>query len=466
MMTSYDAPRVPSYSPTVDITSLLRSWCSPGDIDKITMAHVRLDMIAVDSLVQPRLERLKELESEVAHLRAELDLISPILDKYHSFHAPIRRVPPEVLLSIFSHLDPGPLPLKDDAPWVLTRVCSSWRDIATHTPKLWSTIRMNYPSDFWNLGPDPSYMSTLVTSSLRYSKNAPLDITLNFYHTISATDRIVMLLTQHYTRWRSLVAGSDEFIPNVLPALEKLDLRMFSNVFETLQAPRLHTLILGRLDSVPFSRFLSLRCLECSITQSPQLITLLAEAKQLTSLQVDCQEYSVPEMLPGSGITSNLVELHLPTEVPEALLHVSFPLLHSLTLGFPLCPRPRDNPGDVGILDNLHCPRLSILILNDPICIHSLKRLLSCPISRLDLVAGAQSMYDALNSMPLPHLEDLRITDKSTSGYGEMLRVIKMKKNLRNVEIKSLSPESLRELFRNESFPEELTISFSLCSVY
>ncbi|KAK0214667.1 hypothetical protein EDD85DRAFT_502264 [Armillaria nabsnona] len=128
MMTSYDALRVPSYSPTVDITSLLRSWCSPGDIDKITMAHVRLDMIAVDSLVQPRLERLNELESEVAHLRAELDLISPILDKYHSFHGPIRRVPPEVLLSIFSHLKPGPLPLKDDAPWVLTRVCSSWRD--------------------------------------------------------------------------------------------------------------------------------------------------------------------------------------------------------------------------------------------------------------------------------------------------------------------------------------------------
>ncbi|PBK60259.1 hypothetical protein ARMSODRAFT_733770 [Armillaria solidipes] len=462
-MTSYDAMGIPSYSPTVDVTTLLRSWSSPDRIDKITMAHVRLDMIAVDSLVQPRLEHLKQLESEVSRLRAELDVISPMLDKYHSFHAPIRRLSPEVLLSIFSHLQPGPMPLKDDAPWVLTRVCSSWRDIVTHTSTLWSTIRMDCPLP---LRPDLVCMSTLFTSSLRYSNNAPLDITLTSYQTIRATHRIAMLLTEHSIRWRSLVTGSDRFIPNDLPALEKLDLRMFSDLFYTLQAPRLHTLILSKLYGIPFSRFPSLRRLECSITHSAQLITLLAEAKQLTSLRVDCQEYSDPEMLPGSGVTSYLLELHLPNKVPEALLHISFPLLHSLTFGLPLCSPHDDEPGDIYILDNLHCPRLSTLILNDPTSFLSLKRLLSCPISRLDLVVGAQSVYYALNSTPLPHLEDLRITDKSPWGWWEMLKVIKMKKSLRNVEIKSVSPESIREVFRRENFPNELTISFSLCSGY
>ncbi len=460
----------PSYSPTVDITTLLRSWCSPERIDKITMAHVRLDMIAIDSVVQPRLERLKQLESKVAHLRAELDIISPILDKYHSFHAPIRRVPPEVLLSIFSHLEPGPMPLKDDAPWVLTRVCSSWRDIVTHTPTLWTTIRIDCPSGWWNLplSPDLTCISTLFTSSLRYSNNAPLDITLTSDHTIPTADSIAILLTQHSTRWRSLVAASDGFIPNDLPALVKLDLRMFSNLFDTLQAPRLHTLILGKLYGIPFSRFPSLRCLECSITQSLQLITLLAEAKQLTSLRVGYQDYLTPEIeiSPGSGLTSNLLELHLPINVPETLSYISFPLLHSLTLGLPSSYHPREYPGDVGILDDLHCPRLSTLILNHPISILSFDRLLSCPIRRLDLVVEAESVYDALKSTPFPHLEDLRITDKSPFGYWEMLRVIKMKKSLRNVEIKSEEPESIRELFRRERFREALSISFSLCSAY
>ncbi|PBK81343.1 hypothetical protein ARMGADRAFT_782250 [Armillaria gallica] len=185
-MTSCNTAQIPSYSATVDITSLLRSCCSPGRIDKITMAHVRLDMIAVDSLVQPRLDRIKELESEIARLRAEVDVISPTLD---SLHAPIRRLRPEVLLSIFGHLEPGPMPLKDDAPWLLTRVCTSWRDLVTHTPTLWSTIKMDGPYNYWNLShyhphhqhytsSDLSRTSPLLTSSLRYSQSVPLDITL------------------------------------------------------------------------------------------------------------------------------------------------------------------------------------------------------------------------------------------------------------------------------------------------
>ncbi len=472
-MTVYNATQIPSYSPTVDITSLLRSWCSPGRIDKITMAHVRLDMIAVDSLVQPRLDRIKELESEIARLRAEVDVISPTLDKYHSLHAPIRRLPPEVLLSIFCHLEPGPMPLIDDAPWLLTRVCSSWRDLVTHTPTLWSTIKMDSPYNFWNLShyhphqhytsSDLSRTSSLLTSSLRYSQNVPLDITLNSRLPNPSIDRVTTPLSQHSNRWRSLVTDLDGFIPMDLPVLERLDLRIFSELFNSLQAPHLHTLIIGELYSIPFSRFPSLRCLECYIIDSEQLITLLEGAKQLTSLRVDCKERSVHRKLPSSGITTNLLELHLPTKVPKGLSCISFPLLHSLTLGLPLCDHPGYNPEDVGILNNLHCPRLRTLIFNDTINILPLNKLLSCPITRLDLVVRAKSVYHALISKPLLHLEDLRITDESPWSE-EILNLVKAKRGLRNVEVKSASFERIREMFRMESFSEELTISFSVCS--
>ncbi|KAK0437172.1 hypothetical protein EV421DRAFT_1075704 [Armillaria borealis] len=456
-MASCNATQMPSYSPAVDITSLLRSWCPPECIDQITMTQIRLDMVAVESLVQPRLDRIKELESEIARLRAEVAVISPTLDKYHCLHAPIRRLPPELLLSVFGHLEPGPMPLKDDAPWVLTRVCSSWRDLVTHTPTLWSTIKMDCPYGWWNL-PTTSDPSTLLTCSLRYSNNAPLDVTLASHRKIPATNHIAIMLRKHSTRWRSLVADSGEFIPNDLPALEKLDLRIFSRLFNTLEAPRLHTLILGELRSIPFSRFPSLRCLECSIVDSAQLITLLEDAKQLTSLRVDCSERLVPKNLPSSGIISSLLELHLPVKVPKALSCISFPMLHSLTLGLPLCCPPAYTQTDVDILNHLHCPRLRTLILNEPISILSLDKLLSYAITRLDLVVRTKSMYYALDSTPLLHLEDLRITDDSPSGSREILVVIKAKKSLRNVEVKSASFARIRELFRTESFPEELIV--------
>ncbi len=61
------------------------------------MAQIRLDMMARR---QPRSTSVgfasRELESEIARLRAEVAVISPTLDKYHSLHAPIRRLPPGI----------------------------------------------------------------------------------------------------------------------------------------------------------------------------------------------------------------------------------------------------------------------------------------------------------------------------------------------------------------------------------
>ncbi|KAK0492561.1 hypothetical protein EDD18DRAFT_1465391 [Armillaria luteobubalina] len=456
-MTSCQGTQMPSYSPTVDITSLLRSWCPPERIDEVTMTQIQLNIVALDNLVQPRLDRIREFKSEIARLRAEVAVISPTLEKFHSLYAPIRRLPPELLQSVFGHLEPGPMPSKDDAPWLLTKVCSSWRDLAVHTPTLWSTIKIDCPFGWWFL-PKTWDPSALLTCSLRYSNNAPLDVTIASHRDIPTTDHIIILLKRHSTRWRSLVAGSGVCIPNNLPVLEKLDLRISWGRFDTLRAPLLHTLILGKLDRFPFSRFPSLRYLECCVVDGAQLIALLGDAKQLTSLRVVCWGRSDPETLPSPSITSNLLELHLPAKVPKALSCISFSMLHSLTLGLPACCYPAYTQTDVDILNNLHCPRLRTLILNEPVGILSLNKLLSYPITRLDLVVRQKSMYSALKSTPLLNLEDLRITDNSPLGSEEMLMAVKAKKSLRNVEVKSASFERIRKLFRAESFPEELTI--------
>ncbi|KDQ27363.1 hypothetical protein PLEOSDRAFT_1026266, partial [Pleurotus ostreatus PC15] len=60
--------------------------------------------------------------------------------------APIRRIPPEILAEIFvATIDDTTLcdPLDyDEMPWLLGRVCHSWRMVTESTPKLWSRIRV------------------------------------------------------------------------------------------------------------------------------------------------------------------------------------------------------------------------------------------------------------------------------------------------------------------------------------
>ncbi|KAK0191896.1 hypothetical protein F5146DRAFT_1135622 [Armillaria mellea] len=306
-MASCNTTQMFSYTPTIDITPLLHSWCPPEHINEIMMAQIRLNVTTVDSLIQPRLDHIKELKSEIACLRTEIAAINPTLDKYHSLHVPICRLPPELLLSIFGHLESGLIPLQDDA--------------------------------------------------------------------------------------------------------------------------------------------------------LAQLITLLKNAKQLASLQVDCRECLVPKDLAGSSIVSSLLELHLHVKVPKALSCISFPVLHSLTLGLPhRCPFTYTQM-DVDTLNNLHCPHLHTLTLYNPINILSIDKLLLGPITRFKLVVRDNCVYHALNSMPLLHLEDLCITDESPSSSGKILMVVKAKKSLRNVEVKSASFVKIRELLQTESLPNELTIT-------
>ncbi|KAK0209601.1 hypothetical protein IW262DRAFT_515066 [Armillaria fumosa] len=352
------------------------------------------------------------------------------------------------------------MPRENDAPRVLTRVCSSWRDLVTHTPTLSSTISVDSWIGQWNIPVDLELMLALLTCSLRYSNDLPLDIILTSLRLEHPYDRITLLLKQHSDRWCSLVADSDGFIPNDLPALESLELRMRSKVFNTLQAPRLHTLVLGEIYSIPFSRFPSLRCLECSMIHGMQLITLLEDAKQLTSLRVHFRRL-VPERSPSASITSYLLKLHLPHQIPEALSRISFPLLHSLTL-----ERRYSSAYDsreINILDNLHCPRLRTLILNDPINIPSV---LSRPITRFDLTVDGECSSYAQDLTPLLHLEDLRIRiDRSLSVSREIINLVEAtrKKGLRNLEIKSPSSET-RERLR-AIFPKDWKISLVIPSI-
>ncbi|KAK0491700.1 hypothetical protein EDD18DRAFT_1080433, partial [Armillaria luteobubalina] len=66
--------------------------------------------------------------------------------------SPSRRLPTKVLTEIFIRClplyDPGGSPLDPRAfPWRLSHVCRKWREVAIGTPKLWSSICLDFVDD-------------------------------------------------------------------------------------------------------------------------------------------------------------------------------------------------------------------------------------------------------------------------------------------------------------------------------
>ncbi|KAK0493779.1 hypothetical protein EDD18DRAFT_1404301 [Armillaria luteobubalina] len=236
----------------------------------------------------------------------------------------------------------------------------------------------------------------------------------------------------------------------------------------TLHAPHVHTLIFYSYHPIHFNRFPSLSHFVCFLQDSDDLVTLLKDAKQLMSLCVNYTGHLNPKNLPSSGITSNLLELYLPNNMHKILSYVSFPLLHSLTLSLPLHMFTRYQRLDVNIPNNPDFPNnidfshLSKLTMNNYVNIPFLKKLLSYLITHLALDIDTQDMYSVLASTSLLHLEDLRIIDMLSSEKMEIVRMVKMKKTLRNLKLVLAVPESVKELFwsNRSDFHKGLTMTF------
>jgi hypothetical protein len=84
-------------------------------------------------------QELKLVDDEIK----VLERVTQELKRQHNALVPISRLPPETLVGIFSLL---PLPAGDSdcAPyleWIyVTHVCRRWREIALHSPNLWTHI--------------------------------------------------------------------------------------------------------------------------------------------------------------------------------------------------------------------------------------------------------------------------------------------------------------------------------------
>ncbi|KAF8636958.1 hypothetical protein AX17_003134 [Amanita inopinata Kibby_2008] len=119
---------------------------------------------------------------------------------------PISNLPAEVLVEIFKHCTPilGDVSraLKDVAPLLLCRVCSSWRTLARSTPELWKSMTIHIP----HILKDARYVTSFIAGWLGRSGTLPLAIYLNITSVIAKvhTKAILKILCQYASRWESV----------------------------------------------------------------------------------------------------------------------------------------------------------------------------------------------------------------------------------------------------------------------
>ncbi|KAK0455596.1 uncharacterized protein EV420DRAFT_1644382 [Desarmillaria tabescens] len=234
-MSSYGS----SYTPKVDIASLLRIWCSPRSFDEITMEHVILD-----------------LESEITRLHTQVDTSdsAPTREKYYSLHALIRRLPPELLLLIFHESELDDLSFKNRTPLVLMNHSSRWRSLNTDDGRF---IPANLPAlenlvlrDFSTL---LSLFHALCLHTLRIGTLYEIPHisfpSLRQLECTIADPTLLITLLKHANQLTSLqVCCRQSFVNDKLPNTSITSNLHLTQIFETLACivfPKLRTLKLG-----------------------------------------------------------------------------------------------------------------------------------------------------------------------------------------------------------------------------
>ncbi|KAJ7625283.1 hypothetical protein DFH06DRAFT_1229042 [Mycena polygramma] len=157
--------------------------------------------------------RIAEIKLEITRLQAELDSLT------ESLTFPILTLPVEITSQIFVYCLPDSDDARDvsplDAPLVLGRVCSTWRNIALSTPQLWTFLSLSIDRNAYS----PTLFSALKQWLLR-SRNFPLSIRLHhptcasedvteedenwWEHTNDYIYHAVPILLTHYRRWEDV----------------------------------------------------------------------------------------------------------------------------------------------------------------------------------------------------------------------------------------------------------------------
>ncbi|KAK0237868.1 hypothetical protein EDD85DRAFT_832158 [Armillaria nabsnona] len=170
------------------IPAILRATRPFLDTDRDRIIHHIEDLRQQVSGYDTLLNRIDEIRSEVQSRR---DAIHKAMVVYSSTLAPVRRLPIDVLRTVFREIQisewrtiPLPPPPLDysQGPWTLSHVCGAWRDIVLSYPQLWSHIVLHFRSPSSVRNPlaeaysPPRHILVALKAMILRSEQYPLDI--------------------------------------------------------------------------------------------------------------------------------------------------------------------------------------------------------------------------------------------------------------------------------------------------
>ncbi|KAJ7845400.1 hypothetical protein B0H14DRAFT_2358083 [Mycena olivaceomarginata] len=193
----------------------------PSDSEIVEIRTLLADPADELARVEAQIEEMEIALSQLKELRASLK--TPI-DAHRALISPMRCIPQDVLLAIFSSCLPSEhnaLIDPAEAPLLLGRICRHWRDVTYSTPMLWSSIHipcLNY------LRAPPNMISGLertVEAWLERSSACPLSVSvfddINYqWNGVEKHPLILQLLSISRRLGHLTLFGAAEFLRPIL----------------------------------------------------------------------------------------------------------------------------------------------------------------------------------------------------------------------------------------------------------
>ncbi|KAF7347252.1 ABC protein [Mycena venus] len=229
---------------------------APNHLLETNVPPTEFELTATRELIAHEKSRLRALDANITYMKGILEVqlqqhheSKERIRRHESVVSPLRHFPPEILCRIFLFTVPSVDEMKrliqdrsskfgsGASPWILTHVCSRWRNICLSFPTLWRTIIIDVSLS--NACDDDSDSSSEVSESvstevLEYpldmlraqlvrSRNAPLTILVE---DPNPSQEILTALLSSSSRWNDVTfPDRGDFItsfPTQLPSVRKI----------------------------------------------------------------------------------------------------------------------------------------------------------------------------------------------------------------------------------------------------
>ncbi|KAJ7364909.1 hypothetical protein DFH08DRAFT_1073427 [Mycena albidolilacea] len=261
----------------------------PSDSEIVEIRTLLMDPTDELARVEARIEEMEIVLSQLKELRASLK--TPI-DAHRTLISPLRRIPQDVLLAIFSSCLPSEhnaLIDPAEAPLLLGRICRHWRDVTYTTPMLWSSIHIPC-LDYLHAPPNMiSGLERTVEAWLERSSACPLSVSvfddINYPSNGVEKHPLILQLLPISRRLSHLTLVGDAELLRPILRLGSESLPVLKRIW--IQATR-HQIFGDDADHTNALQIPTLEDVTLQITSDADPLALPLKWSQLTRIRLEC----------------------------------------------------------------------------------------------------------------------------------------------------------------------------------